>query len=184
MYDDLELESQHTIILKAKFKALDTNTYGLIMIFLNEEMRMVENLIAVASHYSSIYDMDPSLPWFTLEENLINLKWKGDIAVNITVDLQNYLESSLDRDRGNELYSLIKNNDHMKMESLLVAILMKPLTDRNIELEIVSETVTKEEMRLKRSERNKPKGKSQLHRRRGWVKTLRRQSTLSSFWHR
>lgn len=159
LYDDLESKSQHTIILKAKFKAIDTNTYGLFMIFLNEDMRMVENLIAVASHYSSIYDMDPSLPWFTLEESLINLKWKGDIAVNITVDLQNFLESSLDRDRGNELYSLIKNNDHMKMESLLIAILMKPLTDRNIELEIVSEIVTREAMSLKRAERNNPQEK-------------------------
>ncbi len=157
LYNDLESEGQNTIILKSKFKAIDTNTYGLFMIFLNEDMRMVENLIAVASHYSSIYDMDPSLPWFTLEESLINLKWKGDIAVNITVDLQNYLESSLDRDRGNELYSLIKNNDYMKIESLLIAILMKPLTDRNIELEIVSETISREEMRLKRAERNKPK---------------------------
>jgi hypothetical protein len=117
---------------------------------------MVENLIAVVSHFSSLYDVDPTLPWYALEENLINLKWKGDISVNVTIDLQNYLESALDRDRGNELYQLVKNNDIARMESLLQAILMKPLNDRNIQVETNSEYVSNEEMSSRRAARNKP----------------------------
>jgi len=151
--------NDHAIVLKGRFKAVETNTYGLFIIFLNEELRTVENLMAIASHYSSLYDIDPHLPWYTLEEDIINLKWKGDIAVNISIDLQNYLESSLDRDRGNELYTLIKNNDQTKIESLLQAIIMKPLSDRNILLETLTEVISKESMRIIRSERNKPKRK-------------------------
>ena len=155
-HSDNEYETvTYTIVLKGRFKALDTNSFGLFIIFLNEELRMVENLITVVSRFSSLYDIEPSLPWYSLEENLINLKWKGDISVNITVDLQNYLESSLDRDRGNELYTLVKNNDKNKIESLLQAILMKPLNDRNIQVDTMSENVSSQEMATKRAERNK-----------------------------
>ena len=158
-YSDIEYETKYTVILKGRFKGLDTNSFGLFIIFLNEELRMVENLIAVVSHFSSLFDTDPVTPWDRLEENLINLKWKGDISVNITIDLQNYLESALDRDRGNELYQLVKNNDVTRMESLLQAILMKPLNDRNVQIETHSEYVSNAEMSSRRAERNKSKQK-------------------------
>ncbi len=154
-YSDIEYETKYTVILKGRFKGIDSNSFGLFIIFLNEELRMVENLIAVVSHFSSLYDVDPAIPWDTLEENLINLKWKGDISVNSTIDLQNYLESALDRDRGNELYQLVKNNDIMRIESLLQAILMKPLNDRNVQIETHSEYVSNAEMSSRRAERNK-----------------------------
>ncbi len=151
------LEADNTIVLKGRFKAVDTNTYGLFIIFLSEKLRTVENLLAIASHYSSLYETDPHLPWYSLEENIVNLKWKGDIAVNVSIDLQNYMESSLDRDRGNELYMLILNNDQTKMESLLQAILIKPLSDRNLILEIATESISDESMHSKRAERNRNK---------------------------
>jgi len=154
---DTPVPADYTIILKGRFKAVDTNTYGLFIIFLSEKLRTVENLLAIASHYSSLYETDPHLPWYSLEENIVNLKWKGDISVNISIDLQNYMESSLDRDRGNELYMLIKNHDQTKIESLLQAILIKPLADRNLILEITSESISNESIHSKRAERNKKK---------------------------
>ncbi len=150
-------------ILKGRFKAIETNTYGLFLIFFDDEKKEIENLIAIASHYSSLFDIDPHLPWYSFEENIINTKWKGDIALNITIDLQNYLESSLDRDRGYELLMLIKNNDQTKIESLLQAILMKPLSDRNILIETASETVTKSAMNNVRSERNRAKSDTSVN---------------------
>jgi hypothetical protein len=158
---DVEYETKYTVILKGRFKGLDTNSFGLFVIFLNEELRMVENLIAVVSHFSSLYETDPAIPWDSLEETLINLKWKGDISVNITIDLQNYLESALDRDRGNELYQLVKNNDISRVESLLQAILMKPLNDRNVQLETHSEYVSNTEMSSRRADRNKTTKKNE-----------------------
>jgi hypothetical protein len=156
-FSDLEYDTKYTFILKGRFKALETNSFGLFVIFINEELRMVENLIAVVSRFSSLYDIDPSIPWYNLEENLINLKWKGDISVNITIDLQNYMESTLDRDRGNELYMLVINSDTNKVESLLQSLLMKPLNDRNIHLDLVTEYVSNVELSARRAERNKAK---------------------------
>jgi hypothetical protein len=152
---DLESETKYTIVLKGRFKALDTNSYGLLIIFLNEELRVVENLIVVVSHYSSLFEIDPSLPWYSMEEHLINMKWKGDVAVNVTIDLQNYLESSLDRDRGTELYSLVRNNEYNKVESLLQVLLMKPLNDRSIQIDTIAERVSNDELTSRRSDRNR-----------------------------
>jgi hypothetical protein len=144
-------------ILKGRFKAVETNTYGLFIIFFNGNLGTIESLMAIASHYSSLYDNDPHLPWYIIEENIINLRWKGDIAANISLDLQHFLEVTLERDRGTELFSLIRNNDETRMESLLLSVLIKPLGDRNIQLETVSELVTKQSMNTIREERNKPK---------------------------
>jgi hypothetical protein len=152
---DVSIDDTGYVVLKGRFKAIETNTYGIFIIFINDDLRIVENMMAIASHYSSLYDIDPHLPWYIIEEDIVNLKWKGDIAVNISIDLQNYLESSLEGDRGNELYTLLNNNDWTKIESLLQAILIKPLSDRNILLEIVSETVSDSGMRSARAERDK-----------------------------
>lgn len=156
---DSEYGENNYIILKGRFRAVETNTYGLFIIFFNDNLGTVESLIAIASHYSSLYNNDPHLPWYIIEENIVNLRWKGDIAVNISLDLQNFLESTLERDRGMELFSLIKNNDETRLESLILAVLIKPLSDRNVQLETVSELVTRQSMNAIREERNKPKQK-------------------------
>jgi hypothetical protein len=148
-------EIENNIILKGKVKAVETSTYGLFMVFFNEVQRTVEKLIAVASHYSSLYEIDTHLPWYTLEEYLANLKWKGDIAVNISIDLQNYLENSLDMDRGKELFSLVMNNESTKIESLLQAILIRPFSDRYLQIETDSEIVSKKEMEAIKQQRNR-----------------------------
>jgi len=150
---------ENIIILKCRFKASESNTYGLIILSISESQQSIENLTAIASHYSSIYEIDPSIPWYTFEENVTDLKWKGDIAVNVTIDLQNFLQSSLQRDRGSELYMLIKNNDAPKIEALLQSLLMKPLSDRNITIDTASDTVSAESMREVRAERNRPRGR-------------------------
>ena len=156
---DSEYGENNYVILKGRFRAVETNTYGLFIIFFNDNLGTVESLIAIASHYSSLYDNDPHLPWYIIEENIVNLRWKGDIAVNISLDLQNFLESTLERDRGTELFSLIKNNNETRLESLILAVLIKPLSDRNVQLETVSELVTRQSMNAIREERNKPKQK-------------------------
>ena len=154
---DSDYGNDNYTILKGRFKAVETNTYGLFIIFFNGNLGTIESLMAIASHYSSLYDNDPHLPWYIIEENIINLRWKGDIAANISLDLQRFLEATLERDRGTELYSLIRNNDETRMESLLLSVLIKPLGDRNIHIETVSELLTKQSMNVIREERNKPK---------------------------
>jgi hypothetical protein len=141
-------------ILKGRFRAVETNTYGQFMIYLNERDQRVENVVAIASHYSTAFDFDPHLPWHEFEEDIINKKWKGEFATGLSQQLQSYLENALEYDRGNELYHLVKNLEQMKIESLLQAILMKPLADKNILIETDSEFLTKEAMNATRDARD------------------------------
>jgi hypothetical protein len=154
-FSQIDLTEDNYLILKGRIKAVETNTYGLFIIFFDENRRSVERLTIVASHYSSLFDVDPSSPWYMLEENLLDLKWKGDIAVNVSLDLQNYMENALAQDRGDELFNYVKNHEITKIETLLQAILMKPLMDRNIIINVDSEVISKESTRAVRAERNR-----------------------------
>jgi hypothetical protein len=152
-----EEEGSYYTILKGRFRAVETNTFGLFMIYLNEKEQKVENAVAIASHYSTLFDADPHLPWFEFEENIINKKWKGEFTAALSYELQSYLENSLELDRGYELHHLVKNLEQMKIESLLQAILIKPLGDKNILIETDSEFITRETMNATRDARDQKK---------------------------
>ena len=150
---DVEEEDYYSI-LKGRFKAGNTNTYGLFVVYLHEREQKVKNLIVIASHYSSLFDNDPRTPWHEFEDIVVSMKWRGDITQNLTQDLQNYLESSLELDRGFELLQYIKNLQQVKMEALLESILMKPLSDHNIIIETDSEYVSRYTIDTVREERD------------------------------
>jgi hypothetical protein len=156
-YFPVDLTEDNFLILKGRIKAVETNTYGLFIMFFDENRRSIDKLSVVASHYSSLFDMDPKSPWYLLEENLLDLKWKGDIAVNVSIDLQNYMENALAQDRGSELFNYAKSRDLTKIETLLQAVLMKPLGDRNIVIDVDSEIISKESTRAVRAERDRSK---------------------------
>jgi hypothetical protein len=154
------VEEDYYSILKGRFKAGDTNTYGLFVIYLHERQQKVKNLIIIASHYSSLFDNDPRTPWHEFEDVVVNMKWKGDITKNLTQDLQNYLISSLELDRGYELLQYVKNLQQTKMEALLESLLMKPLSDRNIIIDTDSEYVSQYTIDTVREERDSRKRES------------------------
>ena len=149
-----EEEGSYYTILKGRFRAVETNTFGLFMIYLNEKEEKVESAVAIASHYSTLFDIDPHLPWYEFEESIINKKWKGEFTSALSYELQRYLENSLELDRGYELHHLVKNLEQMKIESLLQAILIKPLADKNILIETDSEFITKETLDATRNARD------------------------------
>jgi hypothetical protein len=154
---DFEEKVDDYIVLKGRLKALDTNTFGLFILFFNEDHRVVESLIAIASHYSSLYENDPHLPWYAFEENIINIKWKGDFAVNISQDFQHYMENAFDVDGSGELVTMLYNTDTVNLENMLQSILMKPLSDRNVIVETATEQVTRQDLISIREQRNKDK---------------------------
>ena len=142
-----EVKKENTfIVIKGRFKAIETNSFGIFLMFLDTESRNLESISVVASHFSSLYETDPKNHWSDVEEKIATLRWKGEFATSISNDIQNYLETSLRGDRSDEIYSLIKQNASSKVENILFSLLMKPLGDRNIHIDMVWETVTSEEV--------------------------------------
>lgn len=145
-------ESLYTIV-KARFKAIDTNTFGLIIIFLNNNLKVAENISVIASHFSSLYETDPKGTWADMEERIFSLKWKGEFATSISRDIQTYIESTLRDVRIEELYNFIKSNAVSKIENLFFTLLMKPIGEKNIHVEVSWEKVSAEEIQQVKDER-------------------------------
>jgi len=147
-------EALYTII-KVRFKAINTNTFGLILISMNNNLRVAENISVIASHFSSLYETDPKGSWIDMEERIFHLKWKGEYATSISRDIQNYIENRLRNDRTEEMYTFLKHNAVSKIENTLFAMLVKPLGERNIHIEISWEKVTAEEIQQAKEAREK-----------------------------
>jgi len=138
-------DSQYSII-KGRFKAIDTNTFGLILIFINNNLKVAENISVIASHFSSLYETDPKGSWSDLEERIFSLKWKGEFATSVSRDIQTYIESTLRDDRAEEMYMFLKQNAVSKIENTIFSLLMKPLGEKNIHIEVSWEKVSGEEI--------------------------------------
>lgn len=145
-------QSLYTIV-KGRFKAIDTNTFGLFLIFVNNNLRVSESVTIIASHFSSMYETDPKLGWSNVEERIMNLKWKGEFATSISRDTQAFVENALKGIRSEELYSLIKSNSVSKIENLLSMMLTKPLGDKNIHIELSWENASAEQIQTAKQER-------------------------------
>ena len=144
------------MIIKGAVKANQTKIYSLFIIIMNEEKRIIEHINVVASRFSVINDISSGVPWYIFYENLNKLKLKGDVSYRITADLQTSLEQSLEKDRGNELLTYLKNNEQTKVDSLIQSIFIKPLSDKNMIIEVASENISKQDYEKIIKDRKEP----------------------------
>jgi len=135
--DDVDLY----LVFKGRFKGIETNTFGLFIIFFSLSQRVIDNVLVAASHFSSIYDTAPSTNWGDFEDKITQLKWKGDVSTNISHDLQLLLSNSLRQDMIEELIEAISNKNNSKVDHTLTAIFEKGVGDKSISLEFQHEKV-------------------------------------------
>ncbi len=140
-------------ILKARFKATESNTYGLLMLFISGLQKSLENVFVAASHFSTIYSISPNLPWSEFEENITKLRWKGEISQNITHDLQLTLSNTLKLEKMEELVEYIESGHRTKVEDALIEVLSKTLLDRSVTVEYDIERTTHQEVARIKDER-------------------------------
>ncbi len=143
-----EEEKQDYIVIKCRFKAIDTNTFGLILIFLNKSLRVCESVNLVASHFSSIYETNPKENWSGIEDRINGLKWRGEYATAISNDTQDFLDDFLKGPvaGADEFFDFVKNNVAGKLQNSIVEKLIKPLGDRNIDLELAWDLISSEDI--------------------------------------
>ena len=148
--------SQYAII-KVRFKAVDTNTFGFFLLFMDNETRRYESVTVLVSHFSSLYEIDPKENWSSLEERLMELKWKGEYAATISRDTQTSIEAALNGLRSEEICNFVKSNNTNKIASLLAMVLAKPLGDKNVFVDLAWDNVSKaqiEEVKQEREQRS------------------------------
>ena len=126
-------------ILKGRFKGTETNTFGLFIIFFSFSQKAIDNVLVAASHFSSVYETSPTISWVDFEEKVTQLKWKGDVASNVSHDLQLLLSNSLRQDMVEELIDAINNKNTGKIDHTLLAIFEKGVGDKSIALDFKTE---------------------------------------------
>ena len=140
-------------VIKGRFRGADSNTFGLFIIFFSLAQKNIDNVMIAASHYSAIYDTPPSSSWDVIEEKINRLKWKGDVAMNTSQDLQLLLSNSIKQDMAEELIEAIEHNKNNKIDHTLVSIFEKGISDKSVVLDFLIQKVSHSDILKVKDER-------------------------------
>jgi hypothetical protein len=134
-------------IIKGRFKALGTNTFGLFFVSFNLLSKVLEKIQVASSHFSSIYENSPQMPWHEFEERIINIKWRGEYSINITNDIQKAIDYELkSKERTEEIIYYLTKNAVPKISEFFQNILQRPTGDKNVTVDLEIELVSQEEV--------------------------------------
>lgn len=136
------------LVLKGRFKATASSSYGLFLIFMDNITKNTDKIDIVASHFSTVYDTNISMPWSELEELITKLRWKGEFATSLTHDVQASLEDLFQpgTGRGIDIWNAIKKGMINKACNFFEEFLARPTGDKGVKVEFSIETITKSDI--------------------------------------
>ncbi len=146
------------IVIKGRFKALNTSSYGLFIVFLDNITKNVDKHDIVSSHFSTLFENNIGMPWSELEEIITKLKWRGEYATSLTHDIQTSIEDLFQPGTGRtqDIWANIKKAQIGKVVVIFEEVLGRPTGDKNIKVEVAIETITKSEIEdVKRARRER-----------------------------
>lgn len=147
MDTDFKTDSTYTII-KGKFKATASSSFGLIIVFMDNVNKNIERFDIVSSHFSTVFENNVNMPWNELEDMIMKMKWKGEYATNLTHDIQNSLEDLFEPGTGRtvDIWHALKKSQLSKTCSIFEEYLMRPTGDKNVKVEIGIETINRSDI--------------------------------------
>jgi len=136
------------VIIKGRFKAIGTSSYGIFIIFVDNNTKNVDKIDIISSHFSTIYENPVSMPWSELEDLITKMKWKGEFATSLTNDVQSTLEDIFQpgTGRGIDIWTSVKKGQLNKVCNIFEEYLSRPTGDKNVKVEVAIETVTRSEI--------------------------------------
>ncbi len=136
------------LVIKGRFKATASSSYGLFVIFIDNITKNSDKIDVVASHFSTVYDSNISMPWSELQDMITKLRWKGEYATSLTHDVQATLEDLFQpgTGRGPDIWSAIKKGTINKAANFFEEFLARPTGDKGIKVELSIETITKSDI--------------------------------------
>jgi len=158
-------KSENTyIIIKGRFRAISSSSFGLFIVFLDNITKNVEKYDIVSSHFSTLYENNINMPWHELEEIISKLKWKGEYATSLTHDIQACFEDlfQVGTGRAQDIWSNIKKAQLEKVSSIFDEVLARPTSDKSVKCEITIETIAKTEIEEVKRDRSEKEGKEIL----------------------
>ena len=136
------------LVIKGRFKATASSSYGLFIVFMDNVTKNVDKIEIVASHFSTVYDTNISMPWSELQDIITKLRWKGEYATSLTHDIQATLEDLFQpgTGRGIDIWNAIKKTMINKAANFFEEFFARPTGDKGVKVEIAIETITKSDI--------------------------------------
>lgn len=142
---DTFLDDGKYIIIKGRFKSQELTLFGLFIIIFNPN-EQIEIYNIVVSPSSGVFNLEPHIGWEKYEETILDLKWKGNFNNSMTIPLMEQLKNiTADDKTKNQLFESIHNYDYDNVEILLGDIIYRIIHDKNLNLEIGIQEITREE---------------------------------------
>ncbi len=152
---DTFLEDSNFVIIKGRFKSSELNLYGLFLIIYNNT-GAVDSSNIVVSTFSNIYNLEPHNNWDRYEESILDLKWKGNHNASLTSSLMDQLKGiSTDSKLRADLHTSASAYDYDNVEIILSDLIYRIVHDKNLQIEIGIQEVSKEEFRSFREKEKK-----------------------------
>lgn len=143
------------IILKARFKSNSLSLYGILVVIFSNNGE-VDSFNTVVSTYSNIYDLEPHAGWERYEENILELKWKGNFNNSMTTSLMDQINSiSNDLNLKSQLYEYLNNYDYDNVEVFMFDAINRIIHDKNLIVEVGIQETTSEEFQETKKSRGK-----------------------------
>lgn len=142
-------------VVKGRFKAMTTNTFGLLIIMLSKTTRQPISMSVIASHFSSMYENPPSGKWSAFEDTIAQMRYKGEISTNLSNDLQGVMSSTITGEVAEGIVESFGQKKMSKMEHTISSVIEKILGDKNIFTQFERETISQAEMEAVRQEKEK-----------------------------
>ncbi|MGC8765889.1 MAG: DUF4899 domain-containing protein [Brevinematia bacterium] len=159
-----EQSEKTIIIIKGRFKAPAVSSFGLFIVFMDNQSKSVEKFDVVCSHFSTLYENNISIPWNEIENIIVKLKWKGEYATSLTHDVQATLDDLFQVGSGRtpEIWSNIKKLQFNKVENVFEEALSRPAGDKNIKVDVAIETLHASQIESTRKMQKDTSGKDIL----------------------
>lgn len=132
---------------RIRFRSSTTTNFGVLIININRTTGGVRNIIAGVSHYPTFYDdVDPAVPWYQVETMIAEKKWRNDIVINFSNDLQTTVEEELKDEFLEDVSKAIAKQDEGMVTHYMFPILSKIIGDKQIEMDAHFSEMSKAEL--------------------------------------
>jgi len=147
------LEGGSYLVVKGRFKSQSLNLYGIFFVVFDTE-GSIENQNIIVSTFSNAFELEPHVGWERYEENIMELKWKGNFNSSMSSSLIDQLKAVATQPNLNsQLYESASGYDYDRVEIFFSDMLYRIVHDKNLILEIGIQEVTEEEFKAARERR-------------------------------
>lgn len=149
-------DDKQKIVVKGRFKSKSMNLYGQFILFFNLD-KQLEKFDAVISTYSDIYEIEPHTEWNIIQDFIAKTKWDGNFNKSMTHSIMSHFNKITDD--SNYIYMLydnIDNYDYENMDLMLIDIINRIITDKNLQIETGIQEVSLSEINKQNEQESIP----------------------------